>query len=262
MESKEGVDVSLDTSISTKQSSVPEHADAASASMEHEKHSSANADVKSSERISLFQKQPELPGPRSACVLFLNGFPGVGKYAIARVLKSVWVGSRLIHNHLLIDPVEAIIPGRGPAHHTLRRQFRRVAFDALKQETSLDSAIIMTSCAADTPQDREVFAEYVEIARVRKIPFIAVNIICDEETNAKRLRSRERVDESGIGKTKLVDTKALSSLRKDYKLLNRANMTREAEDVEFYHLDLDTSDLSVQAASVSIASFLRDEVFC
>lgn len=168
----------------------------------------------------------------------------------------------MIDNHLLIDPVEAIIPGRGPAHHTLRRQFRRVACDALKQERSLDSAIIMTSCAADTPQDREVFAEHVEIVRVRKIPFIAVNIICDEETNAKRLRSRERVDESGKGKTKLVDTKALYSLRKDYKLLNRANMTREAEDVEFYHLDLDTSDLSVQAASVSIASFLRDEGFC
>lgn len=118
------------------------------------------------------QKQAdlELPAPISACIPFLNGFPGVGKYAIARALKEAWDGRLLIDNHLLIDPVGASIPGRSPAHHILRKQFRCVAFDALKQEVTLNSAITMTFCAADILQDREVFAEHVDIARVRNIP--------------------------------------------------------------------------------------------
>lgn len=93
-------------------------------------------------------------------------------------------------------------------------------------------------------------------------PFIAVNIACNEQTNAKRLCSRERADEAGKGKTKLVDEKELLSLRKEYRLLDEATMAREAKDVDFYHLNLDTSDMSIQAASISIGDFLQVTGLC
>jgi hypothetical protein len=56
--------------------------------------------------------------PRSSCCLvMLNGFPGVSKLTIARSLQSSLtdqnVETRLIDDHLIIDPAEAVHPGRG-----------------------------------------------------------------------------------------------------------------------------------------------------
>ena len=51
-------------------------------------------------------------------IVLFNGFPGVGRYSIARELESIIPGeTRLIDNHMLIHPVEAIHPGRTPEHH-------------------------------------------------------------------------------------------------------------------------------------------------
>ncbi|KAF2194505.1 hypothetical protein K469DRAFT_773937 [Zopfia rhizophila CBS 207.26] len=69
-------------------------------------------------------------------VVFLNNVPGVGKLTIARVLKDELLGptARLIDNHLLKDPAEAISPGQGPAYKALLADTRRVPLDCLEQK--------------------------------------------------------------------------------------------------------------------------------
>ncbi|KAJ7346990.1 hypothetical protein DFH08DRAFT_870019 [Mycena albidolilacea] len=120
--------------------------------------------------------------PRSCpSVLFINGFPGVGKLSVAREVQKQLTASRLLDNHLLIDVAQAIEPNRGPAHYALRTVLRRAAFDGLKAVEDKSVTLILTSCSASTlHHDVEVFSEFVDIARARGVPFVSVNLVCDE----------------------------------------------------------------------------------
>ena len=196
------------------------------------------------------------------CVLFLNGFPGVGKLSIGLLLEKVLPESRLIDNHLLIDPVEAIEPDRKTtAHYELRLYFRRIAFDRLKKIESKHLTVMMTSCSAATPDDIRDFAEHVDIARVRRVPFLAVNLICEESVNAMRLCSDERVNghRSGTGKSKLIDANVLSELHRDFTLLDPRQYPTETMGVEVQFLEINTTHLSIEDAAQKVLEFLRDK---
>ncbi|TVY56068.1 hypothetical protein LCER1_G003705 [Lachnellula cervina] len=186
------------------------------------------------------------------CLILFNGFPGVGKLTIAKnfqaVLEESRIPTRLIDNHVLIDPVEAIEPGRSPAHYALRKAIRKAAFDGLK---ALEGGVVilMTTCLAANQADIEVFKEYVEIALARGIQLININVSCDEATNKQRLCSEERreVRENG-GKMKLVDADVLATLRREHVLLDAsAHLSGgEAQGVNIRQCQLDTSSLSVE----------------
>lgn len=148
-------------------------------------------------------------------IIFLNGFPGVGKLTIARTLKVLLPKDpdsiRLIDNHTLVDLAQAIIPGRGPAHNALRGKIRQVAFEALKQEfvTNPTLIVIMTGCLGDTKEDTAMLAEHMELARDCNVPLHLIDIECDKEEHMVRIRTPERYVE---GKTKLSDETILSRI--------------------------------------------------
>lgn len=99
------------------------------------------------------------------CVILLNGFPEVGKLAIACAMQAKLPKdtTRLIDNHILIDPAQAVSPGRGVAQKNLREHIRRGTFNALKEEfeSAANLSVIITGCLADNEEDTAVFAEHV-----------------------------------------------------------------------------------------------------
>jgi hypothetical protein len=111
------------------------------------------------------------PARPSGCLVILNGFPGVGKLTIARSLQSrlTNVETRLIDNHLIIDPAEAIHPGRGRQHKAFRNKLRQTIFDEVKTIPERDTVLIMTSSLGANLEDTAVFAEYLEVSW----PFVA-----------------------------------------------------------------------------------------
>jgi hypothetical protein len=166
--------------------------------------------------------QHELFSPK-ACVLLLNGFPGVGKFTIAKGLSTKLNLSstphRLIDNHSLIDPVEVIEPVRNITHYALRTSFRRTAFEGLKavKEDRLVvvlTAALSTSALATPYNDIERFGEYVDLANARGVPLIVMNVLCDLGTNTERLGSEGRREVKENGKKKLVDIEVLKSIRR------------------------------------------------
>lgn len=187
-------------------------------------------------------------------VLFLNGFPGVGKLSVARQVHKMLAVSRLFDNHLLIDVAQAIEPQRSPAHYNLRTSLRRAAFDGLKAVEDKFATLILTSCSASTlSHDVEVFADFVDIARARGVPFVSVNIVCNEKENVKRLTNAER----GEGKEKLMDGQVLVDMRMQHKLLEASTCKEETVDVQVYHLELDTTNDSVQRTADKVIEFLK-----
>ena len=103
---------------------------------------------------------PGVPG----CLVLLNGFPGVGKLTIARSLQSKLGNedTRLIDNHVIIDPAEAVHPGRGYQHKVFRDRLRHVLFDELKTISGHETVLIMTCSLGANVEDAAIFAEHLE----------------------------------------------------------------------------------------------------
>lgn len=90
------------------------------------------------------------------CVLLLNGFPGVGKYTLARQLETIIPGvTILVDNHMLINPAEVMYPGTTPEHYQLCKAIRESALDSIKDLESTSTTVLMTSCLSSSPADIE-----------------------------------------------------------------------------------------------------------
>ncbi|KAE8449406.1 hypothetical protein EG329_008307 [Mollisiaceae sp. DMI_Dod_QoI] len=192
------------------------------------------------------------------CVVLLNGFPGVGKFTIAKALQlalAQHVPTRLIDNHLFIDLSEAIEPGRTDGHYAFRTKIRREAFSALKALAEQQMVIIMTTCLNELPADIKLYHEYADIARARGVPLFTVNLSCDRKTNEARLCSDERKAGRAAGKMKLVEADVLAKIRHDYVLLGPMKMGRS--ELKVFHLELDISNDSIEEAMERIRAFLQ-----
>lgn len=144
-------------------------------------------------------------------LLLINGYPGVGKYTIGELLhKALGSNTTFLHNHLLIDPVEAIYPGRTPAHYSLRKKFRKVAFDALIENPTPQLIILSTISLAANNDDIAVMYEYFRIARERMIPVYWINLTCDDEEHKTRVSSDER---KNGGTSKCTDPAVLDKIK-------------------------------------------------
>jgi chloramphenicol 3-O-phosphotransferase len=190
-------------------------------------------------------------------VILLNGFPGVGKFSIGRRLFNLLDHKyvRFIDNHLLIDPVEAITPGRGSDHKALRYAFRRVTFDALCDIADQSITIILTSCLSSTEEDQQVMEEYLAIASRRKVPFYLFNITCDRSEHHSRLVTTER---STGSKTKLIDPDILDSMVEKHKLVEIAGEERELPLTSGrYMLEVDTTHNCIEESAIKIYMLVK-----
>lgn len=70
-------------------------------------------------------------------LLFLYGPPAVGKLTIAKELEQK-TGYKLLHNHLIVNPIAEIFPFENPANRMLVREFRiRILEEAVKNGINL-----------------------------------------------------------------------------------------------------------------------------
>lgn len=135
------------------------------------------------------------PAQPPACVVLLNGYPGTGKFAVARALRSKLgdTNTRLVNNHLIIDPAEAVHPGRGYEHKALRDVIRRAVFQDLKGLPENITTIVLTGCLGQNSEDVALYAEHVEIAQARGVPLLSFTLTVEKSEHILRLQSPHRV---------------------------------------------------------------------
>jgi hypothetical protein len=184
---------------------------------------------------------------KQGCIIFLNGFPGMGKPTIARAIKDNLPAdaTRLIDNHILIDPAEAIVPGHSAAHKKLRQNIRRIAFEALTEEmvSQPNLKVIMTRGLVDNPEDTAILAEHLRIAKYVNVLFCLIDITCDRGEHGQRL---ETPAQTAVGKSKLRDGNVLQQLLEQHQRIE--NLPEELlTDVDFEHMTLDTTGWTVDA---------------
>ncbi|EEU35866.1 uncharacterized protein NECHADRAFT_29433, partial [Fusarium vanettenii 77-13-4] len=123
-------------------------------------------------------------------IIYINAFPGTGKLTIAKHLVSLFqTGSvKLIHNHLLINPADAVLDRDQEGYQKLRRKIRRAIFKPLiKNEETYHCAYIFTDFQTDNDLGINTSLEYMHCAEERHCQFIPITLVCEESVNLKRL---------------------------------------------------------------------------
>lgn len=159
---------------------------------------------------------PPATRPRPFPILHINAFPGTGKLTICHELLALLrpPHAKLVHNHLLINPVDTILDRTQPGYQTLRRSVRAAVFHALAHEESTHTtAYIFTDFQSSNELGAAVCHEYAACASERGSAFIPILLHCDVETNLQRLVAGDRAQHQ-----KLVDVDLARRFRKDAEL--------------------------------------------
>ncbi|MGO4735000.1 AAA family ATPase [Bosea sp. 2KB_26] len=174
-------------------------------------------------------------------IIHINGWPGCGKLTIGRELAKR-LGARLLDNHLIINPAEALFDRGDPLNHSLRKALRStILADAAQMKPG--TPLILTDALSDDAFDAAVFDEYRSLAAARRATLVAVVLDCSPERNAERLVAGDRA-----ARHKLTAPMVLASLRANYRLLRAPGLPL---------VELDVSDLAPEAAAAILAERCR-----
>ncbi|RDW63725.1 hypothetical protein BP6252_11270 [Coleophoma cylindrospora] len=139
-------------------------------------------------------------------IIYINGFPGVGKYTVGRHLATLLapLNGKLVHNHLLINPADAVLTRSQPGYQALRRAVRSAIFSALVLEPAThDSVYVFTDFQSQNELGKSVCDEYTAAATARGCIFVPVVMTCGLDENMERLVSYERAEHKKLTNVEL-----------------------------------------------------------
>lgn len=192
-------------------------------------------------------------------IVHLNGFPGTGKLTIATKLAAQLNTffdditkqldepprvARTIHNHLLIDPADAVLHRTQPGYQTLRKALRDAVFSSLANESStFPTTYILTDWQSGDKSGTQVCEDIKKMAKARGSELVPVIIKCDEEENVRRLTSADRSRFS-----KITDVGLLLQFRQQDKLTSPVFEFDGHEN----RIEVDVTALSAEEAAAII----------
>ena len=170
-------------------------------------------------------------------ILLLNGFPGVGKLTIGRlVARSLEL--RLLDNHSLLNPAEILFDRDDPLYWPLRAGVRALVFDHLARQSKPLRLLLTDALAADVPPDEARFDDICRLAQARSARLMTIVLQCAPEENARRLVADGRRELH-----KLIDVGALEML------LARGTLLRPGQGET---IDLDITRMTAEEAALAI----------
>ena len=173
-------------------------------------------------------------------IVHLNGWPGVGKLTVARLLAPR-LQARLIDNHLLHDVAIRCTGIDDPARWPLYEAVRAAAYQVLAERPRSETFVMTNALCVGSPRECEAWRHVVALAETRAVPLVPVVL----EADVIVLRSRvQRLERQGH---KLTDPDAMVAMIRCDRLLKPDVPER---------LDLDTSRLAAADAAAAIEAHL------
>lgn len=170
--------------------------------------------------------------------IYINGFPGVGKLTVAKELQQLLPNSKIFHNHLVIDPVAAMVDRSSPEYDIMRTDLRQYLLHKIAtSESNRDTTWIFTDSRCTSETGSAAVRDYEKTALRLGAPLVSVIMTCETKVNMERVVSR---DDSC---TKLRNVEVLRSIREQEEMF-RFGGERE--------LELDVSNLGPEEAAQRI----------
>jgi predicted kinase len=175
-------------------------------------------------------------------VIYLLGYPGVGKYTVAREIARL-TGAVIVDNQVINHPILVLLrwdatmdlpPG------TLDRAapIRDAVFSALEEIAPRDLSYVLTNVLDDTEECRVLYERVKQIAARRGSVFLPVLLRCDPKEQLRRVTAEERV-----ARMKIADADKVAAFVRSTPLL-------VPDDPEL--LELDTTHLDPADAAAEI----------
>jgi hypothetical protein len=152
-------------------------------------------------------------------VFSLTGWPGTGKYTVAKELVAQLGASghetRLLDNHSTANPIlgvvrierDAPVP---PEVWSRVRELRAVIFATITTLSPPEWSFVFTNFIADTPADREHYRRLAELAHARRSCFVPVLLTVERDELLRRMAQPERAARMKITNTDLARTTFLT----------------------------------------------------
>lgn len=127
-------------------------------------------------------------------VIHLLGYPGVGKYTIAKEMAKL-AGFRILDNQLINNPIFTVVGADGVTPLQDRvwdycTKIRKVVFEALEELAEPDANFIMTNYI--TSGDEADLKQKVDFFNRRDSAYYPVFLTCDLNVHKKRVVSEDR----------------------------------------------------------------------
>jgi len=180
---------------------------------------------------------------KRSSIVYLLGYPGVGKYTVARELAKL-TGAVVVDNQLVNYPILALLRWDGMSKlppGTLDRAapIRAAVFSALEEIAPRDTSYVLTNVLADDEESRAIYERVRDIAARRGSVFLPVLLTCDRGEQLRRVASPERA-----ARFKVRDARGVAELMESMRLL-------VPDDPEL--LTIDTTALGPAEAAARIA---------
>jgi predicted kinase len=173
-------------------------------------------------------------------IVHLNGWPGVGKLTVARLLAPR-LQARLIDNHLLHDVAIRCTGIDDPARWPLYEAVRAAAYQVLAGRPRSETFVMTNALCLGAAREREAWRHVVALAETRGVPLIPVVLEADDVVLCSRVQRLERQGR------KLTDPNVLAAMIRSDRLLKPDVPER---------LDLDTTHLAAADAAAAIEAHL------
>lgn len=141
---------------------------------------------------------PVPSNPLENTIVALIGFAGTGKYTIGRELCER-TGARLIHNHLINNPIFAVVNADGvtrlpPGVWDRVREIRATVYQAIRELSPPEMSFVITMELREShPLDHLAFQDLVDLGAARQSRFIPIRLICGVDELCRRVADPERV---------------------------------------------------------------------
>jgi broad-specificity NMP kinase len=196
---------------------------------------SGTAGVSSVDLSHSYDLLPEAAG----MLVHINSWPGAGKKTIGELLASR-LNAKFIHNHHLLDLVEACCDRGDPEWQPLYDTIRKATYECLAHRPTGES-LVMTNAVAK--EETTVWPQICELATRRGDVLVPIVLTVNADENHKRL-----LDPGRTG-SKLKSIQILDSLREKHELHIPLDIATT--------LVLDVSELSPEIAADHIEAHLQ-----
>ena len=180
-------------------------------------------------------------------LIYLIGYPGVGKLTTAKALCSI-AGMTLVDNHLANTPIFKIIGADGvtpipEAAWDRVERVRDILFDTILHVAPRHTSFVLTNVLLDGRGDRTLFNRVKELAEERSSLFVPVILNCEEEVLCRRIVSPGRVENM-----KLTKISSVIKLMQEQPLLSIVHPNL---------LVLDNTRLAAESSAASILEHIQ-----
>lgn len=139
-----------------------------------------------------------LSAPLDNTLVVLIGFAGTGKYTVGRLLAER-TGARLVHNHLINNPVFTVVGADGvrplpaPVWDKVGA-IRRLVYEAIRELAPPGLSFIFTlELRERDPAAHRAFRDLEELAAARRALLVPVRLLCEVEELCRRVADPARV---------------------------------------------------------------------